>query len=308
MNISVNPWYYCNFNCDFCYLTKEQLKDKKLLDLNILEERILKLKEREKIEKVDIYGGEISLLPKNYFFELKDVFKKNIENVEFNLITNLSVINDIILDEECFISVSYDFDCREKNDIVWKNMCLLENEFSVLMLASPCLVKKEVDSMIKMFNLIKNIESVEVKPYSKNQSNQYNLSFKEFEEFVKKWIESKVEKKFVFVNEELIKETLRKERNSFSDDHIYITPSGNYAVLEFDLNDNEFFLEYDDLQDYYKWCAEEKNKVEKNKFCSNCEYFGNCLSEHLRVVKDLDSSCNGFKHLISWYSNRELKK
>ena len=27
MIISINPWYYCNFKCDFCYLTKEQLAE-----------------------------------------------------------------------------------------------------------------------------------------------------------------------------------------------------------------------------------------------------------------------------------------
>ena len=68
-----------------------------------------------------------------------------------------------------------------------------------------------------------------------------------------------------------------------------------------DLNDNEFFLEYETLDEYFKWCNNEKKRVEKNKFCTKCDYFGHCLSEHLRDVKSLDNSCNGFKHLIDWY-------
>jgi hypothetical protein len=205
------------------------------------------------------------------------------------------MINEITQDPECYTSVSYDFDCRQSHELVFKNMNLLNKPFSVLMLASSCLIKKDVDEMIHMFNLLDNLESVEIKPYSSNQANQQEVSFKDFEEFVKKWITSKVTKKFSFVNEHLIKESISKQNNSFSDDHIYITPSGRYAVLEFDLNDNEFFLEYDTLDKYYKWCEKEKNRVKKNKFCSKCEYFGKCLSEHLREVKDLKSSCNGFK-------------
>ena len=33
MNLSINPTYYCNFRCDFCYLTPEQLGDRQKIDL-----------------------------------------------------------------------------------------------------------------------------------------------------------------------------------------------------------------------------------------------------------------------------------
>lgn len=307
MNISVNPWYYCNFRCDFCYLTEQQLSDIKLLDLDILDKRLKEISSRERIEQIDIYGGEVGLLPPQYFSKFKEISKQYDPNIVINLITNLSMVNEITQDPECYTSVSYDFDCRELHERVFKNMLLLNKPFSVLMLAGSCLVKKNVDEMIHMFNLIDSLESVEIKPYSSNQANQQEVSFKDFEEFVKRWITSKVPKKFLFVNEHLIEESISKRRNSFSDDHIYITPSGRYAVLEFDLNDNEFFLEYDTLDEYYSWCDKEKMRVKKNKFCSECEYFGNCLSEHLREVKDLENSCNGFKHLITWYGNNYSK-
>jgi MoaA/NifB/PqqE/SkfB family radical SAM enzyme len=307
MNISVNPWYYCNFRCDFCYLTEKQLSDNKLLDLDILDKRLKEISSREKIEQIDIYGGEVGLLPTQYFKKFKEISKDHSPDVVFNLITNLSMVNEITQDEDCYTSVSYDFDCRESHERVFRNMMLLNKPFSILMLAGSCLVKKDVDEMIQMFNLIDNLESVEIKPYSSNQANQQNVSFRDFEEFVKKWITSDIPKKFTFVNEYLIQESISKRRNSFSDDHIYITPSGRYAVLEFDLNDNEFFLEYDTLDQYYDWCEKEKIRVKKNKFCSQCEYFGNCLSEHLREVKDLDNSCNGFKGLITWYGNNYRK-
>ena len=112
-------------------------------------------------------------------------------------------------------------------------------------------------------------------------------------------------KKFEFVNQKLLNSVIEKSRNAFSDDHIYITPSGNYGVLEFDLNDNEFFLEYESLQEYFDWCEKEKVRVSKNKYCKNCDYYGHCLSEHLRDVKSLDNGCNGFKHLIEWYARLE---
>jgi hypothetical protein len=174
------------------------------------------------------------------------------------------------------------------------------------MLASPRLIEKDVAEMIETLNLLPNLQSVEIKPYSTNQSNQHTVYYTQFEEFVKSFLQYP-NKKFEFVNEKLINNVLDKTRNSFSDDHVYITPSGNYGVLEFDLNDNEFFLEYETLEQYFKWCETEKARVNRNKYCSDCEYFGNCLSEHLREVKSLEHSCNGFKLLIDWYKNGRVE-
>lgn len=303
MNLSINPWYYCNFRCHFCYLTPEQLGDRKLLDLERLNEMLSEVMMYDSVDHVDLYGGEIALLPDYYLEELKLCLESyGIDSVNIN--TNLSAINEAMFDPYYHISVSYDFTVREQHDKVWRNMALLPVQFSVLMLASDRLITEDVDNMIQQFNLLPNLTSVEIKPYSENQSNSLNVSFKDYEEFVKQWIISPVEKKFDFINEYLIQDVLDKKGNSFSDDHVYITPSGRWAVLEFDLNDKEYFLEYDTFDQYLIWTRLEKERVANNKFCNSCEYYGHCLSEHLREVKDLDNSCNGFKLLIDWYAHR----
>ncbi len=38
--------------------------------------------------------------------------------------------------------------------------------------------------------------------------------------------------------------------------------------------------------------------------CRSCEFYGKCLTEHYRYVKDLNNSCNGYKFLIEWYRER----
>jgi sulfatase maturation enzyme AslB (radical SAM superfamily) len=306
MILSINPWYYCNFRCKFCYLTEQQLSDKKLLELDRLNEILSEISQHETIDKVDLYGGELGLLPKQYWNDLITLL--NVYGIDdISLITNLSMVNDITLDDRVYTTVSYDFDAREDSERVFKNMALLNRPFSILVLASPDVMKQDVDEMINMFNMLDNLVSVEIKPYSSNQANQFEVPYTLFEDFVKKWI-LHPNKKFEFVNQLLIESVLDKTRNSFSDDHIYITPEGKYGVLEFDLNDNEFFLEYDTLDEYWQWCEKEKHRVGLNKYCSSCEYYGNCLSEHLREVKSLDESCNGFKHLIDWYKQDVSRK
>ena len=252
---------------------------------------------------VDLYGGEVVLLPLDYVQSMKELLHAY-GIYDINIITNLSAINEITTDPEFYISVSYDFDAREKSELVFRNMTQLQRPFSVLMLASKDLVDKNVPEMIETLNLLENLQSVEIKPYSPNQSNQDTVYYTQFEEFVKSFLQYP-NKKFQFVNEDLLQTVLDKSRNAFSDDHVYITPTGKYGVLEFDLNDNEFFLEYDSLDKYFTWCEKEKHRVARNKYCNSCEYFGNCLSEHLREVKSLDNSCNGFKNLIEWYARLE---
>lgn len=303
MILSINPTYYCNFRCDFCYLTEKQLSDRKLLSLSRLSEMISEILSQCQIDMVDIYGGEVSLLSQEYWNEMISILHMyGIEDI--NLITNLSAINEITIDPRVYTTVSYDYLAREEHERVYRNMVLLQKPFSVLMLVSNKFIELDTKIIIESLNLLPNLKSVELKPYSSNQANSHSVSYIDFEEKVKSFLNYK-NKNFEFVNESLIQSVLLKQRNSFSDDHIYITPNGKYSVLEFDLNDNEFFLEYDYLEEYWEWCKREKIRVGRNKYCSSCEYFGHCLSEHLREVKTLENSCNGFKKLINWYARLE---
>jgi len=305
ITISLNPWYYCNFRCTFCYLSPGQLADKQKIDIDVLRARIHEIKQVYNITHIDLYGGEVNLLPKRYLSQLFQLFEEeNIHNV--NIITNLSTINTFTLNPAIDVSVSFDFDCRDDSDQVFTRMLMLPRKFSILMLASECLLTHDVDEMINMFNILPNLLSVEIKPYSVNQSNQQNITFSQYEDFIKKWLTSTTKKRFTFINERLIKQSVLGVNHSFSDNHIYITPAGKFAVLEFDLNDRELFTELDDLGEYIEWTNREKAQVLANDICSSCQYVGACLSEHLRDVKDLDHSCNGFKHLITWYSDNVM--
>jgi sulfatase maturation enzyme AslB (radical SAM superfamily) len=295
MNISINPSYFCNFRCDFCYLTLEQLGDQKKISLEQLDTL---LKDIPKIDYVDLYGGEIGALKKEYFYGLKDTIRKHYDG-EINIITNYSMIHEGFYDDDVYLSVSYDFEAREKSELVYKNMLLSPVPIAVLILASPEVIEKDVEEMITMLNMCSSIDSVEIKPYSINQANAHSVTHKQFENFIIKWLEADTPKNFQFVNEDKIHASINKQYNAFSDDHIYITPSGKYGVLEFDENDKEYFLELDTWQEYIAWTQKEKAD-NVSEICRNCEYFGTCLTEHYRYVENLDNGCNGYKGLLDY--------
>jgi sulfatase maturation enzyme AslB (radical SAM superfamily) len=305
--LSINPSYHCNFSCEFCYLTPDQLRDRNRLSLESLSKKLMELEKAQiKIRHVDLYGGEIGLLPLDYLTDLKSRLRPHYDG-PINIISNLSYIHPFFLDPDVDMTVSFDFEAREKSDLVFQNMLKFSGPLSVLMLASPELLKKNPDEMISLLNSIQNIQSVEIKPYSSNQANQLIHGFTDFEDFVLKWIRSPIPKRFQFINLNLIESVLDGSRNAYSDDHLYLTPEGHWAVLEFDQNDHEFFLKIENLIEYEAWQLNEKKRVGQNKFCRKCEFLGKCLTEHYRDVKSLDNSCSGFKFLIESYRLQNQK-
>lgn len=300
MIISLNPTYLCNFRCDFCYLTEEQLADKNKINLSKLDERLSEVSKVEPISYVDLYGGEISVLGDDYFYALKDTIRKYYQG-EINIVTNYRTVKSYMHERDISLSVSYDFEAREQSDIVFANMLCSPVPISVLILASPRVINMNVKDMVQQLSMLSNIRSVEIKPYSTNQANAHNVTHKDYEEFVMKWLE--LDLPFEFENRHRIQESLEGKYDAFSNDHVYINPNGNFAVLEFDKDDNEYFLELNTFNEYIKWA---KNEPIKNvsDICRNCKWYGKCLTEHYRYVRDLTNGCNGYKGLLEWQENQ----
>lgn len=303
MNISINPSYLCNLRCDFCYLTPTQLSDTKRIELDTLD---YLLSQFETITHIDLYGGEISALPLDYQTGLIATIRKHYSG-QINVNTNLIRISPILYEEGIFPSVSFDGPARERWETVLSNIALLNKPIAVLVLCTPKVLEFGAEMMMEFMRSFNNIVSVEIKPYSANQSNDLGVSYTEFEEYVKQWIEASRITPFLFnfENEERIVDSLYNGYNAFSDDHIYITPNGKYAVLEFDMNDREYFLELDSLSDFRKWTQLEHYRVVNNSYCGQCEFIGRCLTEHYRFVSNVDRSCNGFYSLLKWYDQDE---
>ena len=302
MNLSINPSYFCNFRCDFCYLTPEQLGDQKRIEPEKLNQLLSQVE--EPIDHVDLYGGEIGALKRSYYDEIIEVIR-NWYSDPININTNFSKLDDRFFDDGVTLSVSYDFQAREKHELVFQNMMMSPKPISLLILASPRVITMDVDEMVQNLNLINSIQSVEIKPYSTNQANTFEITHRDYENFVIKWLESPTQKNFQFINYDNIVDSYNKDYNAWSDDHVYITPNGMFGVLEFDENDNEYFLELPTYSSYQQWAWREKRV--QSPICNSCTYFGHCLTEHYRYVKDLKNSCNGYRGLLDWYGRLESK-
>lgn len=306
ITLSINPTYLCNFRCEFCYLTEEQLADTHKIDIERLHAMLAHVTSYTQIAHVDLYGGEVGILPPPYQHQLYDTIRKHYTG-PINVVTNLLRRFPLMDKEGIQLSVSYDFEHRERHETVMSNMMTLTQDVHVLTLATPGVIANNVDDMITTLNAIPSIVSAEIKPYSSNQANQLVVTHEQYEQFVAKWITSSVVKRFTLTNEEEIKRSIAGARNAFSDDHLYITPQGRFAVLDFDLNDNEYFRPIDTFDQYIDWTIKEKSRTFSNSYCNQCQYLGRCLTEHLRNVTSVDQSCNGYYKLIEWYKHERME-
>ena len=74
--VSVNPTYYCNFRCNFCYLTPAQLGDRLTTKVTTIMDRMNEISNYTKITHIDLYGGEVAILPSDYLTLLITLLKK----------------------------------------------------------------------------------------------------------------------------------------------------------------------------------------------------------------------------------------
>lgn len=274
------------------------MADKRKIDLGILESLLSEVNLSYPIDMVDLYGGEIGILKKEYLDSLLSIVRRYTEDI--NIVTNLSSIHPVFMDESLYISVSWDYKVRQDWERVYQNMLLLDRPFTVLMLATPELIEYDIDPIIEMLNQLRLLKNVEIKPYSMNQANSLFRGEKEFEQYVQKWIDRGHRLKFELENVNRIKKSLTGEYSAFSDDHLYITPQGKLAVLEFDADDKEYFLELESLGDYAKWSSKEKLAINNHPICGKCKYLGRCLTEHYRNIREGSDSCSGFRNLLDW--------
>lgn len=285
MQVSINPSYHCNLRCDFCYLTPTQLGDKTRAPLTVIKQRLDAL---ASVDCIDLYGGEIALLPKRYLSDLIDLCLSYTDDV--NIITNLTKIVSGFKDPRVTISTSYDFSAREQSDRVLANIVALGRSVSILTLVSREVLNTPQEEIIQLFNSLPGVHSVELKPYSSNQNtDQDEVQHYEYEDFLLAWLSRTDTMQFECVNQAIVEDVLSSTRNAFSSNHIYITPTGEFAVLEFDENNREYFLPVT-LNEYQEWVTAEAGR--RPDACLTCSYNGRCLTEHHRHSHD--GGCDGF--------------
>lgn len=308
MIVHVMPTYACNQNCCYCYLKNNNTNKSTVLDLHVLNNRLSKINTQHKIERINVYGGEITLLDKKY---LRDLFSICSYYATVSATTNLSGSTSF---SPVTDSISYykDFnihwntsinDERPNNKETFFNLLTLDKKIGVTQVVTPSLLKEEPAHVLKRLSMI--CKSVEFLIYSPSISNSlYNLTNKDYEDFLIKILSEKNRYGVYIQNEKDIVDCIENKYNSYLDSNLFIDPNGDYAYIAYKNGKEYFKKSANDLSDYYMSVKDEKKYW--NKKCSKCKYIGHCYAEHLKEWKEGDTCC-GMYNLLEYYRQNIYK-
>lgn len=293
-SLSIIPSYNCNFHCKYCYLGKLTYQ-KDILSLDVIQNRLYEIKTKYNIDRVILFGGEISILNKDYIESLYNLVK----DYTVTFVTNLSqdwFIN-YCLAKNVSLSVSLNEERPEYKRTLQKlkalkglkNICL-----SVVVL--PSLLCKTPKEILDFFEeLGHNVIFIQYHPSIYCDVN-YKILTKDYSTFLVNLLKEKHKHSYHFKieNETILNDDTYK---STSDNFLFLNPNGKYSVVQYTPEEKEYYLEFSTLEEWESFCKNEKTWYKQN--CENCKYFGKCKAEHL--VNLNQNNCSGLFNLIEEY-------
>jgi sulfatase maturation enzyme AslB (radical SAM superfamily) len=298
------PNYFCNNDCEYCYLGNIK-NDSKILNVKKLKHQLMEIEEKYIIDEINIFGGEVSLLPIELIQILYTVCQSYTNNS--SIITNYSnsKFNKFLENNNIkyFTTIN---DERNNNDKIEK--MIIDNDhknLSLIQVVTPSLLRKSPKDILNHINKF-NITDVGFLQYSPALHAQvvYNISNKEYSEFLRNIIIEYKNGNYNFDISNIL--DLDLVNNGKYDPTmkavLFINPYNEYCSVDYD-NGLEYFKSYGDNLD--NWINEYKISYHKYpKECMICDYYGKCYAEHIREW-DKDDECVGFKSLMEWYKENQ---
>lgn len=301
-NLSIQPTFLCNFNCNYCYLGNLRNYEN-ILNLRVLEQRIEEILNKYQIRNINLYGGEISLLKPSYLEELVAIcFRIGIKPT---VITNLS--NDWIIDfcEERSLPLSISLNeerpyYKETLEKIKKLRNRGNKNLSVVVL--PSMLDKDYSGLMGFYEKLGlDVFFIQYHPsvHSCKSGVVYDININHFSSFLKGIISEKHRKDYEIkiINEDTLN---NKDYNPLMSGFLFITPFGQYSTVLYQ-NGIERYEYFNSLEEWEECCKKEYKEYFLK--CNLCEYFGKCKAEHLEVMDKKE--CSGLYELQKWYEEKK---
>lgn len=283
------PTYHCENKCVYCYLG-DMREHEDLLDLNVLQTRLIELSTEYIINAAEIYGGDINLLEESYLKELFKTarrFTKSIYCTAYPSEKLLKLINPR------YINVSVN---KHRKDYRENLKAAKELGCNVITVAIPPETLTPSEELLVSYEGLKGY--VSFMPYSEsvaNRENGYMKNNKIWDGFMLDIVKEYMSKKYSFKlsNLEIMKDALNGYYDPLMEHNIFITPSGSFANVEF-IGKKEYFKE----RTLASWQG--RVKMDRDEYvyaCAHCEfYMKGCTADHVPVIQ----ACNGTRETMKW--------
>lgn len=293
--LSIQPSFECNYNCPYCYLG-DLRKNKTLLNLNTLKYRLIEILKGYEIRNITLYGGEISLLSKDYLKSLVDMCKG--VGTTPAIVSNLS--NDWIIDfcedNQLPLSISLNEERPYYKETLEKVRGLKnKHNKNLSIVVLPSLLKKDHRELMEFYSSLGiDLFFIQYHP-SIHSKISYSIAVKEFSDFLRNMIAQSrtYDYGIKIINEEILR---NPDYNPLMSGFLFITPEGKFSTVEY-RSRIEHYIDFDSLEEWKEYCKKEYREYYQK--CNLCKYFGKCKAEHLEIMGE--ENCSGLYDLQEWY-------
>lgn len=291
--------FQCKKGCPYCYLG-DLRSDTRRVSARDVDARLAELWHHGyHAGNIEIYGGDMGLLPKEYVDEIIQVCRKYTDFVT-------SIGNPWKgYDPEHYKSVlSINMERKDYYDSITK-LCE-DSSTDVITVALPAEVDEDAVYFLDRYQGCTG--SLFIIPYFKSVYNKectHVLSNKEYCEFLIRVIDAYLDRDYTFklANISILEDAFNGQYNPFADGSVYIGPDGRLGRPKYTENYEEYFEWYDSIEEWELDTLKERREAIYT--CGTCEYYGRCVADHMRPFRE-DDVCCGYKPLVKWWEeNRE---
>lgn len=292
--------FHCKKGCPYCYLG-ELREDKRYVSPADVDSRLAELWHHGyHAGNIEIYGGDMALLPKPYVDEIITVCRKYTDFV--TAIGNpwkgydLNHYKDVL---------SINMERKDYYDNITK---LCENGATdVITVALPAEIDEDPVYFLDRYQ--GSTGSLFIIPYFKSVYNKecsHYLSNREYCEFLIRVIDAYLDRSYTFTlaNIGILEDARNGQYNPFADGSIYIGPDGRLGRPKYNENYEEYFCWYNTVEEWEGDTLKERREAIYT--CGTCQYYGKCVADHMRPFKPGDVCC-GYKPLIEWWEENRVR-
>lgn len=307
--------FSCNYNCEYCYLG--DLKESKTqLNAEDLKKNLSDLVSRYgTLERIDIYGGEITLLPIDISIELIEICKSFAPTTFVTNLSNPDISDKIVELTGIKYAISVN-DERPYNDTILERSFLTKyHPNSIIQVATPSLLAKSAKQILQEASLF-NTEFVGFTQYFPSIKNNCNYQTetpnKDYADFLIKVLDEYLKGDYKFSIENLLdlELVLNGKYTPWMQEAIFIMPhdgkTNNYACILYNRRGIERFHTLKNLDEFDKLAHFEYYEAYANH--GKCKYFGHCYAEHLRPWDENKDECPGLFKVLEWYKNEKQSR
>lgn len=310
VSVSLCPTFWCNGRCPHCYLGSAVTR-KGVITPSRLRDTLFTIAEHRKLNgNVNLYGGEVTIIPRDTLAQYFDIINGAVQksrplevhtsiNVSSNFTLNLDTLRWMLglkKEYDVLVGVSLNFerklaDGRLMDRVVAENLKTFDDA-TRRRITAKVVVTPSVYDPTDVFEKIEDLGlgGLHFLQYSdaSKATEHYSMTNKDYERFMIRAYKEYDERDYSF---ELFNPWVQFLGN-LTQSHVFVNPQGKFGLLDYDSLGVETFRWFKNFEDWESEAQRLDSQLLDDNHCLTCQYFGQCVGEHLKYSM-LTDSCSG---------------